>query len=315
MKISGFTFMRNTSTLYYPFLESIQSILSIVDEFVIALGDNSTDDQTEIQLKSITSPKIKIIHTKWDLDKYQRGTIYAQQTDVAKQHCTGDWLFYLQSDEVLHEKYHKIIYEACKTYLDDRRVEGFIFNYKHFWGDYNHFLRSHAWYPYEIRMIRNLPDIHSYGDAQSFKWINEFDGLDYRTKKHTRRLNVILLDAFIYHYGWVRPPSMMQIKSKQMDLYYHSEETVKASYQLKDPLFDYGNLHNLELFTEDHPVVMRNFIAGFHWKEQLNYLKKYKPKRSLLKHEKLKYRLLSWVENKLLSGRQLFGYKNWKVIN
>ena len=38
--------MRNTSTLYYPFLESIQSILPILDEFVIAMGDNDPDDQT-----------------------------------------------------------------------------------------------------------------------------------------------------------------------------------------------------------------------------------------------------------------------------
>ncbi|MGB4969521.1 MAG: glycosyltransferase family 2 protein, partial [Saprospiraceae bacterium] len=77
MKISGFTFMRNTSSLYYPFLESIQSILPIVDEFVIAIGDNAPGDQTENLLQTLQSDKIKLIHTIWDLEKFKKGTVYA----------------------------------------------------------------------------------------------------------------------------------------------------------------------------------------------------------------------------------------------
>ena len=38
LMVSGFTFLRNTSKLYYPIEESILSILDLVDEFVIALG-------------------------------------------------------------------------------------------------------------------------------------------------------------------------------------------------------------------------------------------------------------------------------------
>jgi len=45
MKTSGFTFLRNAQKLGYPFLESIRSILPIVDEFIIALGP--CDDRTE----------------------------------------------------------------------------------------------------------------------------------------------------------------------------------------------------------------------------------------------------------------------------
>ena len=37
MKVSGFTFLRNGQKLGYPFVESIRSVLPIVDEFVIAL--------------------------------------------------------------------------------------------------------------------------------------------------------------------------------------------------------------------------------------------------------------------------------------
>src|SRR5690606_9465568 len=96
MTISGFTFVRNASNLYYPVRPSIESILPIVDEFVIALGDCDPDDRTREEIEAINSPKIRIIDTVWDLKKYPHGTEYAHQTDVAKAACKGDWLFYLQ---------------------------------------------------------------------------------------------------------------------------------------------------------------------------------------------------------------------------
>ena len=100
MKISGFTFLRNTSKLYYPILESIQSALPIVDEFVIALGKGDDDDDSEAKIRSLQSGKIKIIYTEWDTEKYPQGMEHAHQTDIAKETCSGDWLLYLQGDEL-----------------------------------------------------------------------------------------------------------------------------------------------------------------------------------------------------------------------
>ncbi|HEX5625907.1 MAG TPA: hypothetical protein VFX48_07815 [Saprospiraceae bacterium] len=314
MKISGFTFMRNTSSLYYPFVESIQSILPLVDEFVIAMGDNRPDDRTLEELKRIPSEKIRIIPTIWDLEKYPGGTVYAQQTDLAKQACTGDWLFYLQSDEVVHEKYLDEIRSACQGELDHPEVEGLLFRYKHFWGDYKHYVSSHVWYPKEIRIIRNHPDIHSWRDAQSFKRIPDFDGKNYRQKAGAFKLQVKMLEACIYHYGWVRPPRMMQSKNRQMDSYYHKQEKVDQMYQRRDTQFDYGNLNAMEHFDESHPAVMQSFISRFDWQDDLHYDADYRPQREPLKHERLKYRAISWVEKNLLNGNQLFGYRNWKIL-
>ena len=105
MKISGFTFGKNLSKLYYPYKESILSILPIVDEFIVVLGNNDQDDNSHSVIESIKSPKIKILNTKWDVEKYPGGTELAHQTDIAKENCLGDWLFYIQGDEVMHEKY------------------------------------------------------------------------------------------------------------------------------------------------------------------------------------------------------------------
>ena len=57
MKVSAFTFIKNGQILGYPFVESIQSILQIVDEFVINVGES--EDDTLLLIKSIPSKKIR----------------------------------------------------------------------------------------------------------------------------------------------------------------------------------------------------------------------------------------------------------------
>src|SRR5690606_40597292 len=182
MKISGFTFTRNVSKLYYPIKESILSILPICDEFVIALGKGDPDDNTRELVDSINSPKIKIVETEWDTEKYPNGMENAHQTDIAKQHCQGDWLFYLQADEVVHEKFLPVIKSRCEELLNNEKVEGLLFDYVHFYGDYEHYINFHGWYPNEIRIVRNKEDIHSFESAQSFRRIPNFDGKSYRQK-------------------------------------------------------------------------------------------------------------------------------------
>src|SRR3989338_3974919 len=121
MKLSGFSFVRNGVTFDYPFVESISSILPICDEFIIAVG-NSADDTLD-RIVAIRSPKIKIIETVWDESLRTGGQVLAQQTNLALDHVTGDWAFYLQADEVVHEKDLPKIVEAIARYNNDQRVE------------------------------------------------------------------------------------------------------------------------------------------------------------------------------------------------
>lgn len=315
MKLSGFTFMKNTDKLYYPVKESILSILEIIDEFVIALGDCDPDDQTLNLIQSIESNKIKVIHTIWDPIKFPSGSEYAHQTDLAKSHCSGDWLLYLQSDEVIHEKYLDTILKYCKFYLSDLRIDGFLFRYKHFFGDYDHYLNNKGWYDKEIRIVRNHPDIHSWGDAQSFKRIFPFIGNNYLIKDNTKKLNVIEIPADIYHYGWVRPPKHMQIKSKVMDKMYHDPLSIDKIYEQKSTHFNYGDLSKLDIFQETHPKVMFSFIQKMNWNSELHYNNKFKLNRELMKHEKWKYKLIARIEKLLLKNKRLFAYKNWNIVN
>jgi hypothetical protein len=315
MRISGFTMVRNGDKLYYPIKESIESILPLVDEFIVALGNCDADDNTEAIIKSIQSDKVKIIQTVWDLEKYPRGMENAHQTDIAKEHCTGDWLFYLQADEVVHEKDLPVIKKRCEELLNNVEVEGLLFNYYHFWGDYNHYHNSHGWYPKEIRIVRNRKDIHSWESAQSFRRIPDFDCINYRQQQGTYKLKVAAVDAHIYHYGYVRPPDFMRRKKTSLDTIHHGDVKARSMNNESD-LFNYGPLGIVAQFKGTHPAVMQQRMAQLDWANQLNYSSvDNNPDRKKHKHERLKYRLLTFVENNFLNGERLFQFKNYELLD
>jgi hypothetical protein len=315
MKISGFTMGRNVGKLYYPIAESIKSILPIVDEFVVAYGKSDEDDDALQRIKAIGSDKIKIIETEWDLEKYPNGTENAHQTDIAKDHCTGDWLFYLQADEVVHEKYLPIIENRCKELIGNNEVEGLLFKYRHFWGDYDHYMDSHSWYPHEIRIVRNLPEIHSWESAQSFRRIPGFDRVDYRQQEGTHKLKVALVDAYIYHYGWVRPPKYMQNKRKALDTIHKGGGKVSEMYQTQTDEFDYGPLDLAKIHDGTHPAVMADWIARFDWAGSLRQSGSIPKNRPPMKHERTKYKFISWLEDTFNGGKQLGGFKNYELLD
>ena len=314
MKISGFTFLRNTSKLYYPILESIQSALPIVDEFVIALGKGDDDDDSEAKIRSLQSGKIKIIHTEWDTEKYPQGMEHAHQTDIAKETCSGDWLLYLQGDELIHEQDYNEIKTKCKQYLNNANVDGFLFNYFHFYGDYGHYFRDHCWYPYEIRIVRNEPEIHSFESAQSFRRIPNFDGISYRSKEGTSKLNVIKLNASIYHYGWVRPPKLMRKKRLYFSNTHRGKTATKTEYEKYAAEYDYGRMDYCLVFKQSHPKFMKQKITELDWQKSLRFSGPNVIGRPEAKHERLKYRLIVWIERTFFGGKVLGGHKNYNAV-
>lgn len=294
--------VRNATKYYFPVKESIMSVLPLVDEFIVALGDCDPDDRTREEILSIGSDKIKIYDRIWQEKDFIDGKIFAEETTFALRQCTGDWCLYLQADEVIHEKDLPVIKRACEQYLSNEQVDGFLFKYYHFFGDYEHYLPFHGWYKEEIRIVRNDPAIYSYKDAQSFR------------KGDGEKLKVVSLDARIYHYGWVRPPHLMQSKKKEQDSMHHGKNRTEDKYALLPGEFDYGALGRIPLFKGTHPEVMQDFMAKMDWKAKLNYSKKAGLKREKLKHEKWKYRLLTFLENTFNGGKDFFGYSNWKRI-
>jgi len=313
MKISGFSMGKNAGKLYYPMKQAVLSILPIVDEFIVALGDSDPDDRSREEILSLKNDKIKIIDTVWDIDKYPRGTEHAHQTDIAKSYCTGDWLFYLQSDELVHEKDLPLIQQKCEEFIDNPNVEGFLFKYFHFWGDYKHYQNSHCWYRKDIRIIRNDPDIHSWESAQSFRRIPAFNGLNYRQQENTFKLKVVELNAHIYHYGWVRPPELMASKIKIFTMNHQGKNKVLKMIKNKqfNDFYDYGPLKHVPVFKGTHPAAMKEWMGEFNWQDKLRNSGRISANRPRAKHNKLKYRIISFVEKYFLFGMRLGEFNNF----
>lgn len=299
MKISGFTIVRNAEKFYFPIKQSIESILPLVDEFIITLGDS--DDETEKIINSIQSDKIKIYPRVWDLSPDNKGHVYSDETNFALSKCTGDWCFYIQADEVVHEKDLPIIKQACQTYLNNDEVEGLLFNYYHFWGDYDHYLPYHGWYKHEIRIVKNTGHVKSIGDAQSFR------------NDDNSKLKVKQIEAHIYHYGWVRPPELMKSKKKEQDIS-HYNSTDKTGGPQHIDWFNYGDMNKIPVFKHSHPKVMESLMSELSWKDKLFFGNCPQLERPLMKHEKFKYKALTWFENNVLNGKTLFANENYIKI-
>ena len=253
MKVSGFTVIRNAIKYDYPIVEAIQSILPLCDEVVVAVGNS--DDNT-LELIQNIDPKIRIIETIWDDSLREGGRVLAVETDKAYAAISADsdWAFYIQGDEVIHEKYHPVILAAMQKYKGDLKVEGLLFNYKHFYGSYDYIGSSLSWYLDEIRIIRNRKDIFSYRDAQGFR------------KLPNQKLNIKKIDAYVYHYGWVKAPEVMQKKQESFHKMWHDDSWVEENV-VKAVEFDYqSKIDQLKLFDETHPLVMQKRIADKNWK-------------------------------------------------
>lgn len=308
MKISGFTIIRNAVLFDFPIVECINSVIDLVDEFVVVAGDSS--DGTDDLLAGIDSPKLRIVRSDWDLERFcHSGTIYAHQTDIALRECRGDWCFYIQSDEVMHESGLDVIRKACTEYLDQPSVEGFVLKYVHMYGDYKHYIDNlHFAYPREIRIVRNRSDIHSWRDAQSFRVHEDFDDMDYMRKERTRKLRCIELDATMFHYGWSRDPRCMVGKVAAQKNFYDPNHKMEP----QTDYYDYGNLSMLPLYKGTQPKVMSSRIAQMSWGDLLRESGK---RPDIGKRYGIKYCLINWVERNLMrDGRRLGGFKNYKSI-
>lgn len=254
MKVSGFSFVKNALIYDYPIVEAIKSILPICDEVIVAVGES--DDDTLDLIRGIDKTKIKIIETKWDEGLREGGRVLAVETDKAFTEISkdSDWAFYIQGDEVVHEKYLDTIYDNMKKYKDDKKIDGLLFNYLHFYGSYDYVGASANWYTHEIRVIKNNKSIYSFQDAQGFR------------KGNNEKLRVRPIDAYMYHYGWAKEPKAMQKKQNNFHRYWHDEKWIENNV-VKAEEFDYSkNMKELKPFLEEHPEVMKERVASRNWK-------------------------------------------------
>ena len=241
MKVSAFTFIKNGQILGYPFLQSIQSVLPIVDEFIVNVG--KSEDNTLDLIKSLSSPKIRIIESTWNDTMQDRGYVYGQQKMIAQFNCTGDWAFYIEGDEVYHEDDLEKIQSSMRMHLNDNNVEALVFDFNHFYGNANSVLKSPGWYRSEARIIKN--SVRSYAPDGLFWLVLDSNKKGrYPKAKHT--------GVNCYHYGWVRSEVEMNLKSSKVQKYW-GREHVKIDYAQMDQSI-------IKKFKGSHPKIIQDWI-------------------------------------------------------
>lgn len=250
-----------------------------------------SEDDTKELIHKIGSSKIKIFDSTWNESLREGGRVLAVETNKALDRVSAEsnWAFYIQGDEVIHENYLSSIKATMETWKDDNRVEGLVFNYKHFYGSYDYFGDSTRWYRKEVRIIRPDPSIRSFRDAQGFQ-------------KNGRPLKVKAVNAEVYHYGWVKPPSKQQEKQKYFNALWHTDSWMKKNIAATNE-FEYSQIDSLTKFNGTHPVVMKNRIKNKNWKFDFDLSKKKTGFKSALK-----------IAFEKLFGFRIGEYKNYKII-
>lgn len=294
MRVSGFTFIRDGVRLGYPFEESIRSALPVCDEFIVAVGE--CQDGTLEKLEAMNEPKLRLIRTTWNERCRSHGFVYGQQKMIAQYNCTGDWAFYLEGDEILHEQDLGRLRQAMEHYLADRTVEVLVFDYFHFYGDPEHIDVSSRAYRKAARIIRN--DIRSIApDGLYWAVVREKNIFGRRNKRRTRYPRAAALNIPIYHYGNARAERYLAAKAETVSQYWE-KEIWPSAYGRIDP-------QRIGIFEGDHPVIIRGWLEA-HANQRLEFDPGYR-----IKPRERKHRFLRRFEK---AFRRDFSKRHFRII-
>ena len=290
MNVVGFSIIRNAQLYDYPIVEAISSILPLCNKVIVAVGQS--EDETLAMVKSIYPPppvKIEIIETEWDMSLREGGKVLAVETNKALEALPKDtdWAFYIQSDEVVHEKDYKTILQAMERWKDDKNVDGLLFRYNHFYGSYQYVGDSYVWYRKEIRLLKPNCQPYSYRDAQGFR------------KKNNQKLRVREIEAAIYHYGWVKNPISQAVKRHHFSKLYETDDKKLPEQET----YNYHRVDSLKLFQGTHPKEMKQRIARQDWEFTYDFSQA---------RMRFKDKIRRWVEK--LTGYILWEYRNYKRV-
>jgi hypothetical protein len=251
MKVSGFTFVRNAVKLDFPVVECIRSVLPMVDEFVVAVGES--EDGTLDLIRSIGDPKIFIVPTRWNPNISSGGYVLAQQTNVALMCCTGDWAIYVQGDEAIHEADHDRLRELMAKYRDDDRVESLSFRRTNFFGSYRTYCEPEL--DLCARVVKPHRFVLSRGDAAGFTVHPKY-------KERGRRITTVDTGLRLFHYMEIRSEKAATAKSQaKIDLWSGSDRR-SAEQAQDDRYFRTVPRSFLHRFEGDHPAPMRERVLA-----------------------------------------------------
>jgi len=242
--VSGFSIVRGARELDYPVVESLRSLLPLVEEIVVVT--HRGDEWTRELLASVGDERLRIVPVDWDRGPRGGGRTLAWLTNIALAGCRHPWALYLQADEVIHEADYERLRRALERYDGAREVDALSFRFLHFEGSYGYV--NPLRYRRQCRLVRNDGRLESVGDAAGF---GRTDG---------RRLRTRSSGARVFHYGWARRPEALKAKTLALALLYHDGASVARRWGgLGAERF--GSAELAFRWTGTHPAVMQPRVA------------------------------------------------------
>lgn len=234
MKISGVMPLRNAVKLGYPFELAIRSLRPLCDE-VVVLVDPTSEDDTLARVRALT-PDV-IVESAWDTENHA-GHVNCEitiQTRKAIAATTGDWIFSLQADEMLHEsEIDQIRWEIEEA--DRHGITGIEFLRIYFYRTL-----TQVRVDWSIWMVRLF---------MQDRWKPDVDGamrFDPCAANERRMPSA----AKIYHYSRVGDPHLIAERVRNLDRFFHAPETVQSGDL---PTYDFSTLRRLDTYVIDAPT-------------------------------------------------------------
>jgi hypothetical protein len=248
LHVSGFSLVRGAVECDYPVIESVRSLLPLVEEMVVVV--HRGDQGTRETLAALDDPRLVLVEADWDAGPRRRGLVLSQQANLALARCRHAWAFYLQADEVVHEDDHDAIRAALARWDAHPEVDALRFRYLHFEGSYGRV--NPLRYRRQCRLVRNDGRLRAIRDAAGFA---RGDG---------RGLVSRPTGARIFHYGWANAPDALKAKAVALARLYHDDAEVARRV---------GAVRGEDLARPDlafrwsgrHPAVMAERIRQQHW--------------------------------------------------
>jgi glycosyltransferase involved in cell wall biosynthesis len=251
--LSAYSYLKNGIEFDYPFRESILSVLPLCDEMVIGWARDSSDGTAEALAElAAQHPKIKLFASDvWRENQGDKGSVIRRAAEEAMARCRGEWLWHVQADEVYHEADLKQL-EAALYSSESRQIAAFNFPILHFYGSPTVRIcekgREIGWYQTCVRLARRGATQHI-EDA----WTQmPMPGVEGRLQ---------LLPVRIFHYGHVRQPEAMRLKSSYMEQLYAPLPTDFEICPTGSFRYDRVDPAYLERYDDEHPRVMRLRMA------------------------------------------------------
>lgn len=239
MKLTGITLISNGDNLKYPYKECISNLCEQCDEVIVNVDTKSIDNTylEVLKLQSIYN-NLYILPAVWDLKNTGDGKELAIQANHAVRQATGDWILYLQADELLLNKHVEELKEVIRRLDEKENYTQLELWRTYFYGDLQTRLMKDELYLGRIFK----KGTHEVGG----------DGM-YLIRKSGR---VLRTDYPIFHYSRIGTEQEITQRIRTLDKMFHEQKTIDTFEDFK-----YTKFFGLKKYWGPHPEGIKEFYG------------------------------------------------------